>query len=214
MPPKKKTPFMFSIDPELYQRSHTPAMTIAMGMKSSQASSLCWVDQVRREEALHDRWATTYDPSGSLQVASTTALHRTLARDEARREAYLSPQQNPQISLLLPKNRIPQGSVKPADAETTTPTMGVAAEAMPLGATSGSSTSVTQAYLKARCDAHPLKERFPRGPATAAQHVGWAATAASLSSSTPKSSRRAMGAYRKPEDDDHAALLGFDYAVK
>lgn len=232
MPPKKNN-LTYSISPELYARAHQPACTIAMGMKGTQASSQCWVNQVHREEAIHDGWVAKYDPEDRQDREALAALERTQARDAARKEAYLSPTSNPEIHTLLYKDK--KASVVPSTADAT-----MSAGASPNGLHSSSVNTTQPAssweaeaasslkvrrsaeeYLEARCDHYTLQQRFPDGPATAAQAVGWAAaTDASAGASSIAATsrvaphRRPAGAYRKPEDEEHAALLGFDYTPK
>ncbi|CBZ25075.1 conserved hypothetical protein [Leishmania mexicana MHOM/GT/2001/U1103] len=234
--PKKKNAFMYSIDPELYARSHAPASTIAMGMKSSQASSLCWANQVQQEERIRDKWDATYDPQHNQENRALQAVQQTRARDAARHEAYVNPEHNPELYSTLYK-KAPPSSVSDAaaaPASSSSPQHNTATEAAPAGTTTGTgdpsdspfarcARSVTQEYLQARCRHHTLQQRYPRGPVTTAQAVGWAAGAtgrASASSLEASSSpyrqvrRRQIGAYRKPEDDEHAFLFGYDYTPK
>ncbi|KAG5482863.1 hypothetical protein LSCM1_06895 [Leishmania martiniquensis] len=228
--PSKKKDFVYSIDPELYARSRAPAKTIAMGMKSSHASSLCWVDQVRREEQIREMWGATHDTKRS-QERVTQAVQRTRARDVARHEAYVHPDKNPELYSILYK-RPPPSSLRDsaaAVAPSSSPQLSTAAIA-PTGTWKGpvdpsgsafsrTARSTTHEYLQARCSHHTLQERYPNGPATAAQAVGWA-TCAPAEASTSLSAaphavhhparHRQIGAYRKPEDDEHALLLGYD----
>lgn len=237
---KKQQPFAYSIDPDLYKRSHTPSSTISMGMKPSQASALCWVDQVRREQTLADRWHQRYDPAGTQEAERTAALQRTLARTEARKEAYLGPTANPELHSIL------YGSATATAAEATGLTRptgdggdggdgGIEAELQKR------KVKPSVKYLEARSDRYPLNQRFPRGPATAAQTVGWAAAFADASENAsssvshddkccsgssgsshkasadlykPVRQRPAVLAYHKPEDDDHALLFGYDLQPK
>lgn len=235
MPPKRAN-FTYSINPELYARSHKPASTIAMGMKGSQASSQCWANQVQREEAIRASWAAKYDPADQQEAEALLALEKTQARDAARHAAYVSPETNPEIHAILYKKPPPAvattaeekegGKVGEASPPPPPPSSSqVASTDSPAEASSGRKVKrAAAAYLEARCDHHTLQQRFPDGPATAAQAVGWgAATAAASGGASSLASaatapaaphRRAAGAYRKPEDDDHAALLGFDYTPK
>ncbi|TPP53137.1 hypothetical protein CGC20_30165 [Leishmania donovani] len=231
--PRKKNAFMYSIDPELYTRSHAPASTIAMGMKSSQASSLCWANQVQQEERIREMWGATYDPHHNRENRALQAVQQTRARDAARHEAYVNPEHNPELCSILYK-KVPPFSVSDAAAATaasSSPQHHTTTEAALAGTATGtgdpsdsafarSARSVTQEYLQARCRHHTLQQRYPSGPVTAAQAVGWAAGAtdrASASSLEASSSpyrqvrRRQIGAYRKPEDDEHALLFGYDY---
>ncbi|CAC9472081.1 protein of unknown function - conserved [Leishmania donovani] len=234
--PRKKNAFMYSIDPELYTRSHAPASTIAMGMKSSQASSLCWANQVQQEERIREMWGATYDPHHNRENRALQAVQQTRARDAARHEAYVNPEHNPELCSILYK-KVPPFSVSDAAAATaasSSPQHHTTTEAALAGTATGtgdpsdsafarSARSVTQEYLQARCRHHTLQQRYPSGPVTAAQAVGWAAGAtdrASASSLEASSSpyrqvrRRQIGAYRKPEDDEHALLFGYDYTPK
>lgn len=237
MPPKKNA-FTNSINPELYARSQQPASTVAMGMKNSQISSLSWANQVRREEDIRDTWTAKYDPTDRQSEQATLALERTQARDAARHDAYVNPATNPEIHSLLYKRAPPTAAATGADAEPNTGTQAVAATAAATTKTPSPSSSSPEAapvvqqasnprvkraaaaYLNARCDHHTLQQRFPEGPATAGQEVGWgAATAAASGQSSAITARaaphrRPAGAYRKPEDDDHADLLGFEYKPK
>ncbi|KAK7198695.1 hypothetical protein NESM_000833300 [Novymonas esmeraldas] len=248
MPPKKNA-FVYSIDPELYARTRAPASTIAMGMKSSQASSLCWAAQVRREEHLCDQWKTTYDLEHRLETRSTDAVERTRARDAARHDAYLSSELNPEVYAILYKkapltSTVPDAATTAAAASSSSAAAGAPAGAGTAGATAAetaavtetsgapadsafaaSTRSTTQAYLQARCSRRTLQQRFPDGPATAAQAVGWAAGSSSSGSDSASAlaassapyrqvRRRQMGAYRKPEDEEHALLCGYDYTPK
>ncbi|GET87246.1 hypothetical protein, conserved [Leishmania tarentolae] len=236
MPPKKKA-FMYSIDPELYARSHAPASTIAMGMKSSQASSLCWVNQVRKEEQIRELWDAAYDPQHIREKKALQAVQQTRARDAARHEAYVNPESNPELYRILYMKEPPSSvnnAAAAATASSSSPQPNTTTEAAPAGVVKGtgdpsnnafslSARSVTQEYLQARCRNHTLQQRYPSGPFTAAQAVGWAAGSsdpASASSGEASSSlyvqvrRRQIGAYRKPEDEDHALLFGYDYTPK
>ncbi|CAJ1020594.1 hypothetical protein NXY56_001863 [Leishmania guyanensis] len=233
--PLKKNALMYSIDPELYARSHAPATTVAMGMKSSQASSLCWANQVRREEAIREMWGTTYDPQRNREKKALQAVQQTRARDAARHEAYVNPENNPELYSILYK-RPPPSSVCDSGVTTasssspqhSTSTAAPEETAKDTGNSGNNSfaryaRSTTHEYLQARCRSHTLQQRYPSGPATAAQAVGWAVGATgrtSVSSSEASFSphlrvrRRQMGTYRKPEDDEHALLFGYDYAPK
>jgi hypothetical protein len=221
MPPKKSN-FTYSINPELYARSHKPASTIAMGMKGSQASSLCWANQVQREKAIRESWAAKYDPEDKLETEALQALERTQERDAARHEAYISPANNPDIHALLYK-KAPTVPCSGEGQNTAEPSSS-SSDPLAVSVNKASNRRVKRAaavYLKARCDHYTLQQRYPDGPATAAQAVGWgAATAAvtagasSIATARTAPLRRPAGAYRKPEDEEHAALLGFDYTPK
>ncbi|KPI88388.1 hypothetical protein ABL78_2507 [Leptomonas seymouri] len=231
MPPKKGV-FTYSINPELYARSHKPAMTIAMGMKGSHASSLCWSDQVKKEEAIRRHWATKYNFEELQEAEALQALERTQARDAARHEAYVNQSNNPDIHTLLYRKRhsmvsaAPASTLSPAVAgnelNSSTATPPPSASSAEASSTDGTPSRrvrrATDEYLKARYNHCTMQQRYPEGPATAAQVVGWkAATSSSSSSATAARTathHRSAGAYRKPEDDDHAALLGFDYTPK
>lgn len=234
MPPKKDA-FTHSINPELYAKAHRPAGTIAMGMKSSHASAHSWTVQVQREEAIRDSWTHKYDPDAKQSAEAVAALERTQARDTARHAAYVNPSTNPEIHALLYKKTPPATTTAasatlsaPADAveselQSSTPPLTLKDGVPVVAGGDAASRRVRRAaaaYLEARCDNHPLQQRFPNGPATAAQAVGWGAAQAaaagksSVATAHTAPHRRSAGAYRKPEDEDHAALLGFDYQVK
>ncbi|KPA75169.1 putative mitochondrial hypothetical protein [Leptomonas pyrrhocoris] len=218
MPPKKGT-FSYSIDPELYARSQKPAGTIAMGMKNSQVSSLCWAKQVQKEESIRSRWANKYDPTARQETAALQALERTQTRDAAAHEAYVNPANNPEIHALLYRKK--PSTVLVTDDTAAAPPASTLTTAAAAPVEEIASLRVRRAadeYLAARREHYTLQQRYPKGPATAAQAVGWAAATNSGSSSGSASCgaphRRSPGAYRKPEDEEHATLLGFDYTPK
>ncbi|KAG5509236.1 hypothetical protein GH5_06324 [Leishmania sp. Ghana 2012 LV757] len=233
--PSKKKEFIYSIDPELYARSRAPASTIAMGMKSSHASSLCWADQVRREERIRELWGATYDTANSQGEKATEAVQRTRARDAARHEAYVRPDKNPELYRILYKRAPPSSLSKSAEATASSSSPQLRTVRIePAGTSkdpvspSGSpfartARSTTHEYLQARCRHHTLQQRYPNGPATAAQAVGWLTSATEkASASSPEAPYcpyrqvrlRQIGAYRNPEDDEHALLFGYDYTLK
>lgn len=238
MPPKKNA-FVFSINPALYARSKAPAATVAMGMKSSHASSLNWVDQVRREEKIRERWGDTYDPRHGQEGRAVQAVDNTRAREVARHEAYTNPEHNPELHQILYRKAPPASTTATdstaagaatAAATSSGPTPdGIATEPM-FGkdaarnfAAAHAARNATLDYLQARNRHRTVQERYPAGPATTSQAVGWAAgdtahTSAAAIAATTAAFRqtrcRPVGAYRKPEDDEHALLLGFDYTPK
>lgn len=292
MPPsKKKNAFSYSINPDLWQRSHQPTSTIAMGMKSSQASSLCWKDQVKKENALTASWRAIYDPEGTQEGERSAALQRTLARDAQRHAEYHDRARNPEMHAILKANGdLPQppspsssslassaleGDKAPSDtigsrcganpcdsgmAHTAfdekkkksvtfaLPSSFSAAAAgrpqnvMLFAASSGSGEGSAAAaalsdegtigngytfgqdhkkpserYLTARTAKYTVQQRYPSGPMTSSQVVGWRVESAALAGGeTFKKKPNAVlaGPYRTPEDDDHALLFGYDLQAK
>ncbi|KAG5509086.1 hypothetical protein JKF63_06094 [Porcisia hertigi] len=238
--PHKKKPFVYSIDPALFARSHAPATTIAMGMKNSQASSLCWVKQVQREESIREVWESTYDVQHKRAEQEVQAVARTRARDAARHETYVNPDNNTELYNILYKRAPPSSLCDSAAAtvaaakapsstlqtNTATAAPGEASRAPwdPVdSAYSLTARTTTEEYLQARRRNHTLQKRYPHGPATTAQTVGWppAATDEGSASSLMSSSLphrqmglRKIGAYRKPEDEEHALLFGYDCIPK
>ncbi|RNF06372.1 hypothetical protein TraAM80_03945 [Trypanosoma rangeli] len=85
MVPKKKNTCP-SVNPQLYEKSMKPSMTVAMGLKSSQGASSCWRAQVDAEQRIHSNWLKKYDQHEGQRCAEV--LERTLEREAAKIETY------------------------------------------------------------------------------------------------------------------------------
>lgn len=58
------------VDPKLLEKSLKPTMTIAMGLKQTQNATVCWRDQVSKEEKLKHEWNNTYRPDWEQEERS------------------------------------------------------------------------------------------------------------------------------------------------
>ncbi|KEG08726.1 hypothetical protein DQ04_06561010 [Trypanosoma grayi] len=85
MPPKKKGACP-SVNPQLYEKSMKPSMTMAMGMKCSHVAASCWRAQVEAEQRIHSNWSAKYDRTEEMRRVD--ALENTLQREIDKRETY------------------------------------------------------------------------------------------------------------------------------
>lgn len=84
------------VDPKLLEKSLKPTMTIAMGLKQTHNASVCWRDQVMKEERLKVEWNNTYNPSWGDEERAI--IERVKEREEKKKEEALS---RPERALLL-----------------------------------------------------------------------------------------------------------------
>lgn len=92
---------MHSINKELWEKSHKPSTTVAMGMKLNNASAICWKKQVEQEEQITSRWLHQYDPDHKIRDFGLEALDRSLAREREKRDNYLDPSKNSELYTIL-----------------------------------------------------------------------------------------------------------------
>jgi hypothetical protein len=84
------------VDPKLLEKSLKPTMTIAMGLKQTHNASVCWRDQVTKEERLKREWNNTYNPG--WEEEERAIIERVKEREEVKSEEALH---RPERSLLL-----------------------------------------------------------------------------------------------------------------
>ncbi|CCW72196.1 unnamed protein product [Phytomonas sp. Hart1] len=245
---------MFSINPEFYERCMKPTNTIAMGMKTNHASSKCWEEQVEKEKRIAEHWEAEYNANhqtdrqeASNEIKGNSSSHRTpplstiqrvLAQERALKERYLSPERNPELYTHLYER--PPPSLTGITNPTTTSSSPSREEtihnkaANPKMVEDNRHQHRSERYLFARAQLHSLDERYPNGPMTAAQNIGWNIgkninknknnSPTSLGGMTavadvkklygPRQLKKLAGGFRKPEDEDHAFLLGYDLIPK
>nr|CCC90472.1 unnamed protein product [Trypanosoma congolense IL3000] len=176
----KKKPPCPSVNPQLYEKCQKPSITVAMGMKGSACSTSCWRAQVEKEESLRAAWAKKYDRQSEIQLIN--AVERTLQREKNVGDMYR--EGNDALKLMLSSKN------------------------------DGGGGRLTAAYLKSR-KARAPQDKYPRAQ-TEAQEVGWYLTEAEHAANSCFSrklpyvnSRGLQMAYRRPGDEDHAALFGY-----
>lgn len=84
------------VDPKLLEKSLKPTMTIAMGLKQTHNASVCWRDQVSKEEKLRHEWNNTYRPD--WEDAEKEIIERVKEREQRKKEEAVS---RPERQLLL-----------------------------------------------------------------------------------------------------------------
>ncbi|KAG8348024.1 hypothetical protein TRVL_01144 [Trypanosoma vivax] len=99
MPAKKKGPCP-SVNPQLYEKSQKPSVTVAMGIKSGAVATACWRAQVETEQRIHARWAKQHDSGESAR--HIRALTRVLEREQEHLNVYQK--DNEALRNILYKN--------------------------------------------------------------------------------------------------------------
>lgn len=92
---------MHSINKDLWEKSHKPSSTVAMGMKPDNSSAICWCAQVQREQDINLRWLQQYDPDHRMRNFALEALCRTIDREKEKRTNYTDPEKNPELYTIL-----------------------------------------------------------------------------------------------------------------
>lgn len=98
---KNKKEVMHSINTDLWEKSHKPSSTVAMGMKPDSSSAICWCAQVQKEQEISLRWLQQYDPDHRKRNFALEALRRTIEREEEKRANYTDPEKNPELYTIL-----------------------------------------------------------------------------------------------------------------
>lgn len=234
---------MHSINPELWKKSREPTSTVAMGMKQSLGSAICWAAQVEREQQTAKAWQMRYDPQNTQEAQALQALERTIEREKQSREDYSDPQKNPELYTILYRqnldaatSRFKHEKGREGDVATSSDTAGAtstgrgpvsAAFASPSTFETTSKATVaylppvyrTKPYLEARCSQYTPQQRYPQyEPPTSAMVVGWHCKNSLLARSNADLYKpvrpNVMGPYRNPEDADHGVLFGYDLQSK
>lgn len=238
---RQKKEQIFSVNPDLWKRSHEPTMTTAMGIKPNSASAICWKAQVDREYTQQRIWQQLYDPENNTEKVALKAIENTIQRGKDRREAYSNPEKNPELYTILYRqsldtatnrfqNKQRKGSVdgelSPSSPGPTGGVKGTQHGGSKVGATELSSVAHlppvrrTQPYLEARYENYTPRERFSAHgkPPTTSLCVGWHCQDSMLTRSAVELympvKPNVMGPYRMPEDAEHAALFGYDLDPK
>mmetsp|Transcript_34642 Transcript_34642/g.40505 ORF Transcript_34642/g.40505 Transcript_34642/m.40505 type:complete len:165 (+) Transcript_34642:101-595(+) len=84
------------VDPKLLEKSLKPTMTIAMGLKLTHTASVCWKDQVAKEERLRHDWNEIYRPDWAEEERAI--IERVKQREEQKR---LEAASRPEREILL-----------------------------------------------------------------------------------------------------------------
>ncbi|RNF16980.1 uncharacterized protein Tco025E_04991 [Trypanosoma conorhini] len=181
MAPKKKNAYP-SVNPQLYEKSMKPSMTVAMGFKSSLVASSCWRAQVDAEERIHSNWSKKYNRHE--ERGRVEALERTLEREAAKAEAYRKDNDALQ-SILFRK-----------DGENAH-----CASALYLKARNA--LSPQEKYKTPQTSAQDVGWSVPEAMKSEGHF------AASRMVGPTERMHQSATAYRRPDDADHAALFGY-----
>jgi hypothetical protein len=73
------------VDPKLLEKEVKPTMTVAMGMKQTHSSVVCWKTQIKKEQKQREDWYDLHRPGWREQEKAV--IERVLQRDEERRAA-------------------------------------------------------------------------------------------------------------------------------
>ncbi|KAH9600725.1 hypothetical protein LSM04_003058 [Trypanosoma melophagium] len=181
MAPKKKNTCP-SVNPELYEKSMKPSVTMAMGLKSSHVASSCWRAQVEAEQRIHANWSAKYDRSE--EKTRTDALQHTLEREAAKVEKYRSG--NDALYNILYK----KDAANPRCA---------AANYL----TARKALAPQEKYANPQTSSQEVGWAVP----SAMRNEGHFSTIRSLN--PEERAKQSAAAYRRPDDVDHAALFGY-----
>ncbi|EAN81404.1 hypothetical protein C3747_197g54 [Trypanosoma cruzi] len=173
-----------SVNPQLYEKSMKPSVTIAMGFKTSHGASSCWQAQVEAEERIHSNWSKKYNKDEEKRRVE--ALERTLEREADRIEVYRK--DNDALQTILFRN----DGVNPRGAA-----------AMYLKARNA--LSPQEKYKKPQTSAQDIGWSVP----LAMKSEGHFAASRLLNSAARMN--QLATAYRRPDDADHAELFGYSF---
>lgn len=79
-------------DPKMKEMEAKLTTTVAMGMKMSRVSCMCWQDQVAKERQIREEWKKVHDPDGLQREAAI--IERAMQREKERKAVPPPPERS------------------------------------------------------------------------------------------------------------------------